>query len=103
VTTWRELLQVRLQIARLESELGRAVAALERVVGVQLNAEPPAAAPATTPGGGLPPPPADGGGPFRRERAEEPKPEEPGTTETEMRSPITPSGRNEQSGTGEAP
>ena len=45
VTAWRELLQVRLQVARLESELGRALAALERVVGVQLNAHPPAPRP----------------------------------------------------------
>ena len=47
----KELLTVRLQVARLESELGRALASLERVVGVQLNEHPPAplAAPTDAP------------------------------------------------------
>jgi outer membrane protein TolC len=40
VTSWRELLALRLQIARLESDLGKALASLERVVGAQLNDEP---------------------------------------------------------------
>ncbi|WP_165232504.1 TolC family protein [Aquisphaera insulae] len=37
---WRELLQVELQVAQSESELGKALASLERGVGVQLNAGP---------------------------------------------------------------
>lgn len=67
ITALRELLTVRLQVARLESELGRALASLERVVGVQLNDHPPG--PVTAPADALPtqpqpPPPADGGSPF---------------------------------------
>jgi len=68
ITALRELLTVRLQVARLESELGRALASLERIVGIQLNEHPPATpmaaptdAPASQP---QPPPPADGDGPF---------------------------------------
>lgn len=68
MTAWRELLQVRLQIARLESELGRAIAALERVVGAQLNAHPPAPGSGAPPAGTPPPPPAEGAGPFAAER-----------------------------------
>ena len=33
----RRLLQVRLQIAQVEAELGKAVASLERAVGVEIN------------------------------------------------------------------
>lgn len=40
ITAWREVLQVELQIVRLEAELGRALAALERVVGVQIQQHP---------------------------------------------------------------
>jgi outer membrane protein, heavy metal efflux system len=40
-----ELLQIQLQLARLEAEQGKAVASLERVVGVELSANPPAAEP----------------------------------------------------------
>jgi cobalt-zinc-cadmium efflux system outer membrane protein len=68
ITALRELLSVRLQVARLESELGRALASLERIVGVQLNEHPPASM--ATPTGPavsqpLPPsPPAGGASPF---------------------------------------
>ncbi len=41
VSAWRELLQVELQIAQVESELGKTLASLERAVGVQLNEHPP--------------------------------------------------------------
>jgi len=41
VSAWRELLQVELQIAQLEAELGKSLAALERAVGLQLNEHPP--------------------------------------------------------------
>jgi outer membrane protein TolC len=43
ITAWREVLQIELQIAQVESEMGKAVASLERAVGVQLNIHPPAA------------------------------------------------------------
>jgi outer membrane protein TolC len=75
VTAWRELLQVELQIARFESELGRALAQLERVVGCQLNENPPAPASATTvPDSTPPPPPADAPGPFGQD-ADKPRDE----------------------------
>ena len=35
------MLQVQLQIAQVEAELGKALASLERAVGVQLNEHPP--------------------------------------------------------------
>lgn len=68
ITALRELLTVRLQVARLESELGRALASLERVVGAQLNEHPPdaTAAPLAPPTDPSPPPPIPSGtpGPF---------------------------------------
>jgi outer membrane protein, heavy metal efflux system len=42
----REILQIQLQIAQVESELGKALAALERAVGVQINEHPPSSMPA---------------------------------------------------------
>ena len=48
ITAWREVLQIKLQIAQVESELGKALASLERAVGSQINANPPAN-PATAP------------------------------------------------------
>lgn len=57
ITAQRELLQTQLQVAQVESELGKALAALERAVGVQLSESPP---PLAT----IPPPPAEGSGPF---------------------------------------
>ena len=66
----RGVLQVELQAAQVEAELGKALAALERAVGCQLNEHPPApAAPAEailTPPPPPPPPPASAPGPFRR-------------------------------------
>ena len=41
IGAWRELLQVQLQIAQIEAELGKTLASLERAVGVQLNEHPP--------------------------------------------------------------
>jgi len=71
ITAWRELLQIELQLARFETELGQALARLERVVGGQLNEhlpEPgaiPARIPNPTPPDQPPsPPPADEPGPF---------------------------------------
>lgn len=74
ITGLRELLTVRLQIARLESELGKALASLERVVGVQLNDHPPKAIAAPTAPTQQPPPPANGAGPFAP-GADTPEPE----------------------------
>lgn len=45
-TARQAVLQVEVQIARLEAELGKALASLERAVGVQLNEHPPAVSPA---------------------------------------------------------
>jgi outer membrane protein TolC len=41
IGAWRELLQVQLQVAQVEAELGKTLATLERAVGVQLNEHPP--------------------------------------------------------------
>jgi outer membrane protein, heavy metal efflux system len=41
ISAWRDLLQVELQIAQVEAELGKTLASLERAVGVQLNEHPP--------------------------------------------------------------
>jgi outer membrane protein, heavy metal efflux system len=38
----REVLQIQLQIAQVEAELGKALASLERAVGTQINEHPPA-------------------------------------------------------------
>ncbi len=61
----REVLQVQLQVAQVEGELGKALASLERAVGVQINEHPPApGAEATTPAPNPPPPPDGEPGPF---------------------------------------
>ncbi len=64
----RELLQVQVQVAQVEGELGKALASLERAVGCQLNEHPPAPAtpdaPTPTPTSAPVPPPSTGG-PFR--------------------------------------
>ncbi len=60
ITAWREVLQIELQVAQVEAELGKALASLERAVGVQLNEHPPAPSPAA-----VPPPP---GAPARSAR-----------------------------------
>src|SRR5207244_1316464 len=64
ITAWRETLQIQLQIAQVESDLGKSMASLERAVGIQLNEHPPTSPPpAEAP---LPPPASVGGGPFER-------------------------------------
>jgi outer membrane protein TolC len=40
ISAWRDLLQVELQIAQVEAELGKTLASLERAVGAQLNEHP---------------------------------------------------------------
>lgn len=41
ITSWREVLQIKLQMARAEAELGESLAQLERVVGGSLDENPP--------------------------------------------------------------
>jgi outer membrane protein TolC len=69
ITAWRELLQVELQIAQVEAELGKALASLERAVGVQLNEHPPepSATRASPEQPATPVPPSAAPGPFRSE------------------------------------
>ena len=55
ITAWREVLQIQLQVAQVEAELGKALASLERAVGHELNQHPPLAVPRSIPG---PVPPA---------------------------------------------
>lgn len=66
ITSWREVLQIQLQIAQVETELGKALASLERAVGVQINANAPAN-PEDPTAAPIPPPPAESPGPFRPE------------------------------------
>jgi outer membrane protein TolC len=63
----REVLQVQLQIAQIEAELAKALAALERAVGTEINQHPPAPIPesAATSTPTTPPPPPASSGPFR--------------------------------------
>ena len=58
ITAWREVLEVELQIAQVESELGKALASLERAVGIELTAQtdiilPPRASEPTSNSGGV--------------------------------------------------
>ncbi|HZW34578.1 MAG TPA: TolC family protein [Isosphaeraceae bacterium] len=64
ITAWREVLQIQLQIAQVETELGKALASLERAVGVQINAHPPTE-PEVPEAAPIPPSPPDSPGPFR--------------------------------------
>ncbi len=65
ITAWREVLQIQLQAAQVAAELGKALASLERAVGLELSTHPipdqglapaqpapvpPAPTPSTTPG-----------------------------------------------------
>ena len=63
VTAWREVLQVELQLAQVEAELGKALASLERAVGGQLNEHPPS--PSSPDSTSTIPPPSASSGPFR--------------------------------------
>ena len=49
-SAWREVLQVELQVAQVEAELGKALASLERAVGCEINEHPPAPGPPPRPG-----------------------------------------------------
>jgi outer membrane protein TolC len=63
VTAWREVLQIELQLAQVEAELGKALASLERAVGGQLNEHPPS--PSSPDSTSTIPPPSASPGPFR--------------------------------------
>jgi outer membrane protein TolC len=91
ITAWRELLQVELQIARFESELGQALAQLERVVGCQLNEHPPDPAAAPTAADQPPPPPEGAGSPFARD-GEEPDVRGPASLPEDHPPPLAPEG-----------
>ena len=65
ITAWREVLQIQLQIAQVEAELGKALASLERAVGVP-DQRAPAGSPSQPAATPLPPPPAAEGSPFER-------------------------------------
>ena len=79
VSAWREVLQVELQIAQVEAELGKTLASLERAVGAQINEHPPdpgtvgeTGKPAASTGKlpseqPAPPPPTGASSPFRSE------------------------------------
>lgn len=60
ITAWRDLLQVELQVAQLETELGKTLASLERAVGIQINEQPPEPAALASP------PPSAAPGPFQQ-------------------------------------
>ena len=65
ISVSREVLQVRLQVAQVEAELGKALATLERAVGGRINDHPPAATPEAEEATALPePPPSAATGPF---------------------------------------
>jgi outer membrane protein TolC len=64
ITAWREVLDVEVQIARLEADLGRALAMLERSVGTQLADSDPAALRSLEETAPPPAPPAAEPGPF---------------------------------------
>ena len=61
----REVLLIEIQIAQIEAELGKALAALERAVGGEINAHPPAASPMTIP----PAPSGESASPFKDDAA----------------------------------
>jgi outer membrane protein TolC len=65
ITAWREVLQIELQVAQVEAELGKALASLERAVGLELNQHSPAPS--------APPAPATPG-PFQPRPSPKPEP-----------------------------
>ncbi|OJW10576.1 MAG: hypothetical protein BGO49_22940 [Planctomycetales bacterium 71-10] len=70
LSSWRDWLQVELQVAQVEAELGKALARLERAVGCRLNEDPPAPEEfETAPGPDAPPssPPPTTAGPFQKD------------------------------------
>jgi len=84
---WRDVLQVELQVAQVEAELGKTLAQLERAVGAQLNEHPPAPAllnapspaavepdakPETDPPAKPSTPPSPSASPFQEDKAKKP-------------------------------
>ena len=64
----REVLQVAIQIAQVEAELGKALASLERAVGCEVNDRTLERTPAEKGVAAPSPPPAAAASPFRRNR-----------------------------------
>jgi outer membrane protein TolC len=86
LNAWRDVLQVELQIAQVEAELGKTLASLERAVGVQLNEHPPDSSSPPVPApsqSGPPPPPPESRGAFRPGDQELSSPEEKPKTKPE--------------------
>jgi outer membrane protein, heavy metal efflux system len=79
----REVLQIQLQIAQVEAELGKALASLERAVGSQINEHPPASATdedaSVTPA--PPPEPPASTSPFRTRPSDAPDTDRAGPSE----------------------
>src|SRR5262249_5151122 len=68
LNAWRDVLQVELQIAQVEAELGKTLASLERAVGVRPTEPPPDPSSMPTPApshSGSPPPPPGSPGALR--------------------------------------
>ena len=68
LSSLRELLQIQIQVAQIEAELGKAMASLERAVGGQINEHPPVQAQPERAGGATPvllPQPPVATSPFR--------------------------------------
>ncbi len=70
---WREVIQVEVQVVLAEAELGKALADLERAVGLQINEHPPQPSAPVPPADDPAPPPEPGPSPFA---AEAPQPED---------------------------
>jgi outer membrane protein TolC len=64
IASLREVLDIELQVARYEAELGKTLASLERAVGVQLAESPPPPGARVAAPDSEPPPPGDAPGPF---------------------------------------
>ncbi|MFO0890947.1 MAG: TolC family protein [Isosphaeraceae bacterium] len=92
ISAWRDLLQVELQIAQIESELGKTLASLERAVGSQLNEHPAEPSSAEAPTRSRTPEPPASSSPFRPDDKRpagtseaKPSPIEPGTSPSPAR------------------
>jgi outer membrane protein TolC len=90
ISAWRDLLQVELQIAQIESDLGKTLAALERGVGAQLNEHPPGSSRAETATPIRSPEPPDSSSPFRPDRQGTTSTSKAKTSVTDAQAPASP-------------